>query len=85
MSFFSPYILDRFCQGPQCSTHNCHECHVKFLLHLYVYTCFTHKYFIGVGDSLRVYSKHAHEEKNRINDSKVFQTLVLSHAFQACI
>lgn len=46
-------ILKGICQGAQCTTHNWCEC---FLSYLYVYTCFTHKYFIEVGDNLCVYS-----------------------------
>lgn len=88
---FSPYILKWICQGAQCATHNCCECHMKFLLYLYVYTCFTHKYFIEVGDNLCVYSKHAclgfTWRKNRINKTKSLKdiTYLGRAAFQAWI
>lgn len=54
--FFPPCTPTGICQGAQCATHNCRECHVKFLSYLYVYTCFTHRYFIEVGDKLCVCS-----------------------------
>lgn len=81
---FPPYILKGISQEPQCATHNCCECHVRFLLYLYVYTCFTHKYFIEVWDNLCVYSIHANlsfaGRENRIN--KTYQGRA---AFQAWI
>lgn len=53
---FSMCIPEGICQGAQCAMHNWCKCHVKFLSYLYVYTCFTRKYFMEVGDKLCVCS-----------------------------